>query len=92
MSLKEKREDGLHTLLEASCPDSSETIDSAGESMMTDVNWAEDIVIDVGAEEVVVFELCAERAGVGRYTLLSCRKGTRRAAAGGVLGAAIMVW
>ena len=46
--------------------DSSETMESAGESMMTDVNMAEDCVTDVGAEDVAVFELCADRAGVGR--------------------------
>ena len=34
--------------------------------MMTEVNMADDCVIDVGADEVVVFELCADRAGVGR--------------------------
>ncbi len=41
-------------------------MDSAGDSMMTDVNIAEDCVTDVGAEDVAVFELCVDRAGVGR--------------------------
>ncbi len=41
-------------------------MDNAGDSMMTDVNIAEDCVTDVGAEDVAVFELCVDRAGVGR--------------------------
>ena len=57
-------------------------MDNAGESMMTDVNMAEDCVMDVGAEEVAVFELCTERDGVGRYTLLNRRKGLRFTATG----------
>ena len=62
-------------------------MDSAGESMMTDVNMAEDCVMEVGAEDVAVFELWAERAGVGRYTLLSRRRELRWAATGGDFGA-----
>ena len=58
-------------------------MDNAGESMMTDVNMADDCVMDVGAEEVAVFELCTERDGVGRYTLLNRRKGLRLTATGG---------
>lgn len=43
--------------------------------------------MDVGAEDVAVFELCTECEGVGRYTLLSRRKGLRWAAtAGGDFG------
>ena len=62
---------------------------SAGESMMTDVNMADDCVMDVGAEDVAVLELCAERGGLGRYTLLNdnCRSGPRRTAGGGDFGA-----
>ncbi len=76
-------------LRDTSCgPDSSDTTDSAGESIMTEVNIAEDCVMDVGADDVVVFELCADRAGVGRYILLSRLKGLLVSAVGGSFGEA----
>ena len=62
------------------CPDaSSETIDNAGESMMTEVNIAEDCVTD----DVVVVLLRVDREGVGRYILLNRRSGPLAAGGGG---------
>lgn len=78
------------TLRDTSCgPDSSDTTDNAGDSMMTEVNIAEDCVMDVGADDVAVFELCAERAGVGRYILLNRRKGLLISAVGSSFGGAM---
>ena len=49
--------------------------------MITDVNIADDCVPAVSADDDVL-ELCADRAGVGRYTLPRPRKGPRRAFSG----------
>ena len=56
--------------------------------MITDVNIAEDWVMDVGAEDVAVFELCADFGGAGRCILLSLRKMLRLLGSGSFGGPA----
>ena len=69
------------TRYDASGPVSSDTMDNAGESIITDVNIADDCVPDVRPDDAV-FELCVDRGGVARYTRLNARSGPCRAGAG----------